>query len=219
MANISFAAGEPLILLVAGLNGSGPDHWQTHWEHELENCARVDLGSWDEPQRNAWVNRLNLAIHRAGRPVILVAHSLGCHVVAWWNEYERPTADGPVRGALLVAPPEVEGSAVDSRLARFAPVMRTALPFRSIVAASRNDPYIGFARARRLARIWRSRFVDAGWLGHINAESGIHSWPFGQFLLNQLRASVAPLSAPLIAGGNYETMLRAQGLVPPAARH
>jgi predicted alpha/beta hydrolase family esterase len=217
MIDLPSAAGEPLILLVPGLGDSGPDHWQTHWERELDDCARVDLGSWDEPHRNAWVNRLNLAIHRAGRPVILVAHSLGCHAVAWWNEYERPAADGPVRGALLVAPPEVEGNGVDGRLARFAPVMRTALPFPSIVAASRNDPFVGFDRARRLARIWRSRFVDAGWLGHVNADSGIHGWPFGQFLLRQLRSVAAPLAQPLVAGGHYETVLKAQGRLWPAA--
>ena len=188
---------EPLVLLVPGLGGSGPDHWQSYWERELA-CERVDLGRWDDPHRNTWVNKLNLAIHRARRPVILVAHSLGCHVVAWWNEYERPGAGSPVLGALLVAPPDVEGDGViDPRLARFAPVMRTPLPFPSIVAASRDDPYMAFGRSRRLARIWKSRFIDAGWLGHINAESGIGSWPFGQFLLRQLKSELAREPVPV----------------------
>src|SRR5689334_16420968 len=141
---------EPLVLIVPGLNDSGPEHWQTLWQQALPNAERVELGRWDDPHRNTWVNKLNLAIHRAGRPVILVAHSLGCHVVSWWNEYERPDADGPVQGALLVAPPEVEGEDIDPRLGRFAPVMRSPLPFPSIVAASRDDPYIAFGRARRL---------------------------------------------------------------------
>jgi len=198
---------DPLVLLVPGLGNSGPEHWQTHWESQLGDCARVDLGSWDDPDRNVWVNRLNLAIERACRPVILVAHSLGCHAVAWWNEFERPDADGPVIGALLVAPPEVEGDALDPRLRRFAPVMRTALPFRSIVVASRDDRYATFGRARRLARIWRSRFVDAGWLGHINADSGIGDWPFGRFLLRQLQDMVAVPRAALVPGRNYEMLL------------
>ncbi len=97
-----------------------------------------------------------------------------------------PTVDGPVQGALLVAPPEVEDKCVDGgRLARFAPVMRTAFPFPSIVAASRNDPYIRHSRA-------------SGWRGCGRAGSSmpagsdtsmpspdIHNWPFGQFLLRQ----------------------------------
>ena len=208
---------EPLVLLVPGLNDSGPDHWQSHWERERGECARVDLGSWDDPNRNLWVNRLNLAIHRAGRPVILVAHSLACHVVAWWAEYERPAAGGPVLGALLVAPPEVEHDGIDPRLARFAPVMPRALPFPTIVAASRDDPWIAFGRARRLARIWRSRFVDAGWLGHINADSGIRDWPFGQFLLRQLRAAAEPLNQPLMPGRNYATLIEQRGRTPAPA--
>ena len=200
------AAAEPLVLIVPGLNGSGPTHWQTLWERQMPNVARVDLGTWDDPHRNTWVNRLNLAIHKARRPVYLVAHSLACHVVSWWAEYEQPGRDGPVRGALLVAPPEVETGEVDPRLARFAPVLKNPLPFPSILAASRDDPYIGFDRARRLGRIWKSRFVDAGWLGHINADSNVRDWPFGQFLLRQLKAAAEPLNQPPVRGRNYEAL-------------
>jgi len=205
--NLPSANTEPLVLLVPGLNDSGSDHWQTLWQRELPHAERVELGMWDDPHRNTWVNQLNLAIHKAGRPVILVAHSLACHVVSWWAEYERPDPDGPVKGALLVAPPEVEHAGVDPRLARFAPVMPRALPFPSVLAASRDDPWIEFGRARRLGRIWKSRFVDAGWLGHINADSGIRDWPFGQFLLRQLKAAVEPVNQPLLRGRNYATLL------------
>lgn len=198
---------EPLVLIVPGLADAGPDpdHWQAHWERQMPGCARVELGAPDQPHRNTWVNRLNLAIHRAGRPVILVAHGLGCHAVAWWNEYERPSAEGPVQGALLVAPPDVEHGEADSRLAGFAPVMRTPMPFPTIVAASRDDPRISFPRARRLARIWKSRFVDAGWLGQIDGGSDVRDWPFGQFLLRQLKTAAEPLEQSLLRGRPYAT--------------
>lgn len=197
----------PLILIVPGLLNSGPNHWQSHWEAEISDSHRVELGMWDNPHRNTWVNQLNLAIHRADRPVILVAHSLGCHAVAWWAEYEQPGADSPVVGALLVAPPEVEGRAVDPRLQRFAPLVENRLPFKSIVAASENDPFASFGKAERMARKWGSRFVNAGPIGHINAESGIANWPYGKYLLNHLIAETAPKrvsyearrSAPLYA--------------------
>ena len=216
-SNLPSAETEPLVLIVPGLHDSGPHHWQTLWQRELPHAERVELGMWDDPHRNTWVNQLNLAIHKAGRPVILVAHSLACHVVSWWAEYERPDPDGPVKGALLVAPPEVEQGEVDPRLARFAPVMPRALPFPSILAASRDDPWIGFGRARRLARIWKSRFVDAGWLGHINADSDIRDWPFGQYLLGQLRAAIAPVNQPLLHGRNYATLLELRSRIPATA--
>lgn len=177
---------DPLVLLVAGLNNSGPGHWQSRWEESRPDCRRVALGLWDRPHRNTWVNQLNLAIRQAGRPVVLVAHSLGCLAVAWWAALERPGSDGAVRGALLVAPPEVDRTPLDPRLRGFAPAPRAPLPFPALLVASRNDPYMAFAAARRLARDWGCELVDAGRAGHINAESGLSDWPFGQGLLDRL---------------------------------
>jgi predicted alpha/beta hydrolase family esterase len=182
----SVTHSEPHILTVPGLDGSGPRHWQSIWERELPDCSRADLGAWHTPHRNSWVNRLNLAIRDVGRPVILVAHSLGCLAVAWWAQLERPAYGDPVVGALLVAPPEVDVQPFDQRLAGFAPTPVLPLPFPSIVAASRDDPYIQIERARRLALFWGSQFADAGATGHINAESELGHWDFGLFLLGRL---------------------------------
>jgi len=176
----------PLILTVPGLENSAPSHWQSIWEREFDDIARVDLESWDRPHRNGWVNKLNLAIRDAGRPVILVAHSLGCHAVSWWAAMERPRYGDPVIGALLVAPPEIDVAPIDDRLKAFAPSPKAPLPFPSIVVASQDDPYIRFHRARRLAQFWGSRFADAGHVGHINADSDLGAWRFGQFLLRRL---------------------------------
>lgn len=182
----SLSAGQdPLILTVPGLGNSGPGHWQSQWEQDLPDCERIDLGLWDDPHRNTWVNKINLAVHKADRPVVLVAHSLGCLAVAWWAEFEKP-ADGKVLGALLVAPPDVEVRPIDRRLTRFAPFPHGELPFPSILVASRNDPYMGIGQARHLARTWVSNFVDAGETGHLNAESELGEWTFGKLLLNQL---------------------------------
>jgi uncharacterized protein len=182
----------PQVLLVPGLNNSGPDHWQTRWENELPNAKRVQLGKWDDPIRNHWINQLNLAIHKAGKPVILVAHSLGCHAVAWWAEFEQTVRSFPVVGALLVAPPDVESSNVDGRLKRFGPLIQGRLPFHSLLVASEDDPYAPWGQSKRMARKWGSQLIDAGPLGHINANSGIGSWPYGKFLLRQLLRTAAP---------------------------
>ena len=176
----------PAVLIVPGINNSGTEHWQSRWEIKRDDCYRVELGLWDNPHRNTWVNRLNLDIHRAGRPVVLVAHSLGCLAVAWWAEYEKPSYGNPVVGALLVAPPDVDRPGSDPRLARFGFCPRQPLPFPAILVASRNDPYCKFRTAVRLARDWDCRFADAGDAGHINAESALGDWDFGEALLRQL---------------------------------
>lgn len=198
-------AQPPLILTVPGLANSGPDHWQTLWEQQRSDCHRVELGQWDQPHRNSWVNQLNLAIRAAGRPVVLAAHSLGCLAVAWWALLEAEDAGKLVAGALLVAPPDVDTAPRDARLAGFAPTPAAPLPFPTIVVASRNDPYMSLRAARQLAHVWHAGFADAGPIGHINGESAIADWPFGQFLLDRLLAvqphsgSIAP-HAPLPVG-------------------
>lgn len=178
---------DPLILIVPGLNNSNPQHWQSLWEAQRDDCHRVDLGGWDDPHRNTWINKLNLAIHQAGRPVVLVAHSLGCLAVAWWAEYEQPSYANPVVGALLVAPPDVDRTGADPRLARFGACPRNPLPFPAFLAASQDDHYCKLKTSRMLARDWGARFAFAGAIGHINADSGIGDWDFGKVLLEQLR--------------------------------
>jgi predicted alpha/beta hydrolase family esterase len=170
----------PAVLLIPGLHGSGPGHWQSIWEQQFPDCTKVDLGGWDDPHRNTWINKLNLAIYRAGRPVVLVAHSLGCLVAAWWARFEQREWARPVVGALMVAPPEVDFFPLDERLSRFAPTPNERLPFPSRLIASRDDPWIGFRTAEILARSWGSTFVDAGDVGHVNAESGLGDWSFGR---------------------------------------
>ena len=177
---------DPLILTVPGLNNSGPGHWQTKWEQSRDDCRRVELGMWDKPHRNTWVNNLNLAIRAADRPVVLVAHSLGCLAVAWWAHLEQPGEHSKVKGALLVAPPAVDSRLDDPRVSTFAPTPREPLPFPAILVGSHNDHYMGFRDVHTLARQWRCSFADAGRVGHINAESELGDWPFGQSLLDRL---------------------------------
>jgi uncharacterized protein len=205
-AHLTEQSDGPAILLVPGLHDSGPQHWQSHWEREFPQARRVDLGMWDNPNRNSWVNQLNLAIHRAARPVILVAHSLGCHAVSWWAEYEQPAFGEMVAGALLVAPADVDRPGIDPRIARFAPVMPGKLPFRSILAASQNDPFIEFGQAKKLARTWGSRLIDAGPVGHINADSGIADWNYGKYLLRHLISEVSPQKSALLKGRAFDSM-------------
>jgi predicted alpha/beta hydrolase family esterase len=63
------------------------------------------------------------------------------------------------------------------------------LPFRSIVAASRNDPLGSFERVSALARDWGSEVVDLGEVGHLNPQSGYRAWPRALDLIARLSAA------------------------------
>lgn len=177
---------EPSILMVPGLDNSGPHHWQSLWEADDPRIVRADLGMWDQPRRNVWVTNLDHAIRSLAAPVILCAHSLGCLAVAWWALLEGEQSGHRVAGALLVASPDCDRPDHHPGLADFAPTPRVALPFPALLVASRNDPYAELAHARQTARIWGATLHDAGELGHINAESGLGRWAEGRALLRRM---------------------------------
>jgi len=91
-----------------------------------------------------------------------------------------------VTGALLVAPPDCDWMETPETIGGFGPTPRVPLPFPSILVASRDDPYVFFERAHSIGKFWGSEFVDAGHVGHINADSGLGDWSFGQGLIERL---------------------------------
>ena len=169
-------------LILPGIGGSGPRHWQSLWQAEHPELRRVEQRDWDRPARAEWIARLEAAVRDAGPEVVLVAHSLGCLQVAHWAGETRLA----VRGALLVAPPDPSGPEFPAVAAEFAPLPERPLPFASIVVASSDDPYSDLAHARRCARAWGSRWVEIGAAGHINTASGHGPWPEGLALLRAL---------------------------------
>lgn len=176
----------PLVLTIPGHDTTGTAHWLSRWEQRRHDFQRVEPGQWNEPHRNTWANRINLAIHRANRPIVLLAHGLGCLAVTWWARYERPVRPGPVVAAMLVAPPDVDRAGVDRRLARFAPVPDCELPFSTCLVASRNDPALAFARAAELGRAWGARLFDGGLSGDLGPATGMAEWEPGEALLNEI---------------------------------
>jgi predicted alpha/beta hydrolase family esterase len=165
------------ILIIPGLGGSGPDHWQSRWEAKLSTARIVPQADWHRPQLADWTQNIIAAVEEATRPVLLVAHSLGVPAVIHAAPSLRKDV---VRGALLVAPPSEDAArAMNDIDPAFAPYPRNPLPFPSLVVGSRNDPYASYADVEDLGFAWGSRCLDAGEAGHINSESGHGPWPEG----------------------------------------
>ncbi|MFZ6771401.1 RBBP9/YdeN family alpha/beta hydrolase [Undibacterium sp. SXout7W] len=172
-------------IIQPGWNNSGPDHWQTHWQQALD-ARRVSNHSWDQPQLEDWLRQLDILVDASTRPVIVIAHSLGCATVA---HYDARYPD-KLAGALLVAPADVERPFVPAALQSFAPLPRKALSIPVRMIASTNDPFSTVSRTKRMAQIWQAPPVWLDNAGHINVASGHTQWQSGFTQLDALLNAV-----------------------------
>ncbi|MET0290195.1 MAG: alpha/beta fold hydrolase [Pseudoxanthomonas sp.] len=180
------------VLILPGRGNSGAKHWQSVWQDAHPEFVRVLQRDWDNPDADEWVAALDAAIQIDPAPVVLVAHSLAVVTVTHWAARHR----GPVAGALLVSPTDVERADYPPGTSGFVPVPQQRLPFPSIVVASEDDPRVSLERARAFSAAWGSRLQVAGALGHLGTASDLGAWPFGAALLDELlHASVQGIPA------------------------
>jgi len=64
------------------------------------------------------------------------------------------------------------------------------LPFKTLVVASRNDPYVSYERAQLFAKEWRADIADTGDQGHMGNTAGLGAWPLGLVLLGAFLQSL-----------------------------
>jgi uncharacterized protein len=208
---------QPTILLLPGWLNSGPGHWQSLWQ-QAYGYTRVQQHDWQRPLRGDWCARLEevvvnlsaqtsevtpslskdeLPVHhfiglehdlayKNGKNIVLVAHSLGCHLVAAWAAASPHTS--AIRGALLVAPPDLTQNDLPPDLFNWRRPVLNRLPFPATCVVSSNDPFASHAAGHAMAAAWGARCVEAGPVGHLNSDSGLGDWPAGQALLAELIA-------------------------------
>ncbi len=178
-------------LILSGVGGSEPEHWQSWLETELTDSQRIEQVDWNNPVLHTWRINLDHALLNATEPVWIVAHSFGCLVTM--SALASRVLASKVAGVLLVAPasPErfsLEGFARDLKqptaegqahppalLSRVLPRAPLGLPIRMI--ASRTDPWLSFEAASFWATRWGAKLIDLGDAGHINVAAGFGAWP------------------------------------------
>jgi len=173
-------------LIVPGLGNSGPEHWQTFFENSGDNFKRITQQEWDAPVCNDWVAAIDKSVSDYdAASVILIGHSLGCTTIAHWaTRYKKK-----IKGALLVAPSDVEAQEYTFPAKGFSPMPTEKINFKTIVVASEDDPWVSLERARHFADNWGSEFINIGKAGHINAASGHKEWKEGFNILKRLTNS------------------------------
>lgn len=171
------------VLMLPGWHGSGPTHWQTRWE-QRHGYRRVEQHDWDRPLRGDWLARLEDMVLSCDEPAVLVAHGLGCVLAAAWSATSRHRTR--VKAALLVAPLDVEREELRAQLPTWSPIPLQTLAFTGVLVADDGDPLCGAARARMLASAWGAQWMNQPGGSHLNADSGLASWPEGHVLLQDL---------------------------------
>lgn len=161
------------LLIIPGLYGSGPAHWQTWLQSRAKNAVRVEQDDWNVADLERWSSRIAETVAQVpDTPHVAVAHSFGCLALAHHLGQRRPsTASTGIQGALFVAPAEPERFRVAERLPR------RDLGVPAMLLASETDPWMSAESAERWARAWGSGFINLGDVGHINAESGFGPLP------------------------------------------
>ena len=94
------------VLIVPGLHGSGPAHWQTWLEAHWRDAVRVQQADSSSPDLERWAACIARTVASdAGADWVAVAHSFGTLALARHLAQRMPGRHG-VAAALLVAPAE-----------------------------------------------------------------------------------------------------------------
>lgn len=88
------------VLVVPGLRGSGPLHWQTLWQRRFPQFLRVQQDDWGAPDLDRWARRIVETALELDEPALVVAHSFGCLAAVRAETFQSNL----IAGALLVAP-------------------------------------------------------------------------------------------------------------------
>jgi predicted alpha/beta hydrolase family esterase len=168
-------------LILHGLSGSGPGHWQRWLQERLIEAGHTvrfpDLPDPDSPDPETW--RRELLAELAGldhRERVVICHSLSC--ITWLSacaEIRRP-----VDRVALVAPPSL-GADLDE-IEPFLPVTATAADVpngahHTRLVCSDNDPYCpeGAAALYGGPLDLPIDLIPGG--GHLNVDAGFGPWP------------------------------------------
>lgn len=170
-------------VLVAGLDGSGPGHWQVWLADELSRTGRhallVDLPEPAAPKLQPWLAALRAVLVELEEGGFdLVAHSLGSllwmHHAASALNYPRPA-----RVALVTPPgPEIPVPACE----QFFPVPLDVDAMRkaangTVLVGSDNDPFCPRGIAASYGTPLKMATTVIPSAGHLNLDSGHGPWP------------------------------------------
>lgn len=168
-------------LILYGLGGSGPDHWQSWLARGLsargETVHYPSLPNPEHPDKEQWLDYLAQTMDAIpeDEELTVVAHSLACIL---WFHYAAQGVRRKAERVFLVAPPSVHTRLEE--VASFFPVPDRLeevqhAAAQTLLILSTNDPYCSLEDALVYQKTGVSSLTLPG-MGHINVASGYGPW-------------------------------------------
>jgi uncharacterized protein len=168
-------------LILHGLGGSGPGHWQRWLADRLAQDGHSvrfpDLPDPDAPDPQLWRRELLAELGGLdGSERVVICHSLSC--IAWLAAC--PDVQRPADRVALVAPPSLSSGLPE--LEPFFPVIATAEDVASAahhtrLVCSDNDPYCPEGAAALYGGPLALPVDLRPGRGHLNVDAGLGPWP------------------------------------------
>lgn len=170
-------------LILHGLGGSGPDHWQTWLAHELIrknfHVKYPTFTNFDSPNRKVWLDELSTALRTIPKEnnLTIITHSLGCLL---WLHYASTQNKQIAKQVILVAPPSPNHILNEAQSFYPVPLDGNNLKKASentLFIHSSNDPYCSIEDSSRFLNLGLPSITIPN-AGHINTLSGYGKWPW-----------------------------------------
>ena len=170
-------------IVLHGLGGSGPEHWQSWLYKELVNAGEKvyypTLPEYDDPHKDKWIHTLEDTFHNVySDNITVVAHSLGCILWLHFAHKNDPILKKFVKRVILVAPPSPYLK--HEMIQRFFPLpvkgKETIQSYRNTLQIqSTNDPYCSVEDSQYFKDLGIKQLLVVN-KGHINIDSGFGKW-------------------------------------------
>ncbi|WP_066793997.1 alpha/beta hydrolase [Sphingomonas soli] len=175
MTSLAMPVSNPFSIITTSSPGARAAAWKSLLNWPRFGDTHVDYAADTPHQRNLWATRLDEAVRRAEKPVLLIASGETCVAAAWWARLSPADYVSKVAGALLFTPrgPQSESDLFASP--------RTPLPFPSAVVERHSTRH-----ALALAESWGSGLLEEGWQG----QGDTRAWQQAQAAILRLTARV-----------------------------
>lgn len=178
-------------LIIHGLGGSGPDHWQSWLAKELKQRSHhvvyPTFSNFSRPEKEVWLKELASALESVPKDhaLIVITHSLGGIL---WQHFAASRNQKIADQVILVAPPSPTVTIPSAKSFFPVPLSRKNLARtadETLFIHSTNDPYCSMDDAKHYLQLSLPNMILPD-MGHINVHSGHGKWPLIIELCNQI---------------------------------